>query len=153
MNGKTELVTAFAAGSNSGAQANIRTGYWKIPQSRLGILRGCLAGLAAVGLVTFVALRLHLNLSTSGSLYFLIVVIVSVIWGFWEASVTSLIAVVCLNYFFIPPAFTWTVSDPQNWVALATFEIAALTVKPALHARAGQGASGSPAADGSPKVV
>jgi two-component system sensor histidine kinase KdpD len=53
---------------------------------------------------------------------------VSVIWGFWEASVTSLIAVGCLNYFFVPPVFTWTVSDPQNWAALATFEIAALTV-------------------------
>ena len=97
-------------------------------KSRLVILRGCLAGLTAVALVTFIAFRLHLNLSTSGSLYFLIVVMVSIAWGFWEASVTSLIAVGCLNYFFIPPVFTWTVSDPQNWVALATFEIAALTV-------------------------
>ena len=97
-------------------------------QPHLGILRGCLAGLAAVALVTLIAFRLHLNLSTSGSLYFLIVVMISVVWGFWEASVTSLIAVSCLNYFFVPPVFTWTVSDPQNWVALATFEIAALTV-------------------------
>jgi two-component system, OmpR family, sensor histidine kinase KdpD len=128
MNGKTELVTALAAESNSGAKANNRMGYWKAVQPRLGILRGCLAGMAAVALVTLIAFRLHLNLSTSGSLYFLIVVMVSVVWGFWEASVTSLIAVNCLNYFFVPPVFTWTVSDPQNWVALATFEIAALTV-------------------------
>jgi two-component system sensor histidine kinase KdpD len=84
--------------------------------------------LAAVALVTFCAFRLHLNLSTSGSLYFLIVVMVSVVWGFWEASVTSLIAVNCLNYFFVPPVLTWRVADPQNWVALATFEITALTV-------------------------
>ncbi|MGA2436583.1 MAG: ATP-binding protein, partial [Bryobacteraceae bacterium] len=65
---------------------------------------------------------------TSGSLYFLIVVMVSVIWGFWEASVTSLIAVNCLNYFFVPPMLTFRISDPQDWVALATFEITALTV-------------------------
>jgi two-component system, OmpR family, sensor histidine kinase KdpD len=97
-------------------------------KSHLGILRGCLAGLTGVALVTLIAFRLHLNLSSSGSLYFLIVVMVSIVWGFWEASVTSLIAVSCLNYFFVPPVFTWTVSDPQNWVALATFEIAALTV-------------------------
>jgi two-component system sensor histidine kinase KdpD len=84
--------------------------------------------LAAVALVTFCAFRLNLNLSTSGSLYFLIVVMVAVVWGFWEASVTSLIAVNCLNYFFVPPVLTWRVSDPQNWVALATFEITALTV-------------------------
>jgi two-component system sensor histidine kinase KdpD len=82
----------------------------------------------AVSLVTFCAFRLNLNLSTSGSLYFLVVVMVSVVWGFWEASVTSLIAVNCLNYFFVPPVLTWRVSDPQNWIALATFEITALTV-------------------------
>jgi two-component system sensor histidine kinase KdpD len=53
---------------------------------------------------------------------------VSVVWGFWEASFTSLIAVNCLNYYFVPPIFTWTIADPQNWVALGTFEVAALTV-------------------------
>ena len=102
--------------------------YREAVRSRLGILRGCLAGLTAVAVVTFFGLRLNLNLSTSGSLYFLTVVMVSVIWGFWEGSVTSLIAVNCLNYFFVPPVFTWTVSDPQNWVALIAFEITALTV-------------------------
>jgi two-component system sensor histidine kinase KdpD len=128
MDVKTELVAGPVAGQNVGARENGRTGYWEAARSRLGILRGCLAGLSAVALVTFFALRLNLNLSTSGSLYFLIVVMVSVLWGFWEASVTSLIAVSCLNYFFVPPVFTWTVSDPQNWVALAAFEITALTV-------------------------
>ena len=112
----------------AGMVAEPNAGYWAVVRSRLGILRGCLAGVAAVALVTFFALRLNLNLSTSGSLYFLIVVMVSMVWGFWEASVTSLIAVNCLNYFFVPPVFTWTVSDPQNWVALVVFEITALTV-------------------------
>ena len=128
MNGKSELATGLAAGLNAGAKANSRTSYWNAVRSPLGILRGCLAGLASVAMVTFIALQLHLNLSASGSLYFLIVVMISVVWGFWEASVTSLIAVNCLNYFFVPPVFTWTVSDPQNWVALVTFELAALTV-------------------------
>src|ERR1017187_4563954 len=128
MNGKSELATGLAAGLNAGAKANSRTSYWNAVRSPLGILRGCLAGLASVAMVTFIALQLHLNLSASGSLYFLIVVMISVVWGFWEASVTSLIAVNCLNYFFVPPVFTWTVSDPQNWVALAAFEITALTV-------------------------
>ena len=97
-------------------------------RSQLRFWRGCLAGVAAVALVTFCAFRLNLNLSTSGSLYFLIVVMVAVVWGFWEASVTSLIAVNCLNYFFVPPVLTWRVADPRDWVALATFEITALTV-------------------------
>src|ERR1039457_2764276 len=128
MDVKTELVAGPRARQNAGARANSRMRYWEPVRSRLGILRGCLAGLSAVALVTFFALRLNLNLSASGSLYFLIVVMVSVIWGFWEGSVTSLIAVNCLNCFFVPPVFTWTVSDPQNWVALIAFEITALTV-------------------------
>lgn len=84
--------------------------------------------MTAVALVTLVGFRLHLNLSASGSLYLLIVVMVSMIWGFGEATVTSLIAFNCLNYFFVPPFLTWRIADPQNWVALAAFEITALTV-------------------------
>src|ERR1019366_6508392 len=83
-NVKTELVAGPVAGQNAGARADSWMGYWEAVRSRLGILRGCLAGLSAVALVTFFALRLNLNLSASGSLYFLIVVMVSVIWGFWE---------------------------------------------------------------------
>jgi two-component system sensor histidine kinase KdpD len=128
MDGKTEVAAGLAAGLDAGTTANSWAGYWKAAQFRFGVLRGCLAGAAAVALVTLFAFRLNLNISTSGSLYFLIVVMVSVIWGFWEASVTSLIAVNCLNYFFVPPVLTWRVSDPQDWVALATFEITALTV-------------------------
>lgn len=128
MEGKTELVTGMMAPSKAGTKANSWTSYAELVRSRFGFLRGCLAGSAAVALVTVVGYRLSLNLSASGSLYFLIVVMVSVVWGFWEASVTSLIAVNCLNYFFIPPVLTWSIADPQNWVALATFEAAALTV-------------------------
>ena len=128
MGGKTEIAAALAVQSDHGTRKNTRAISWMLVRSKLSFLRGCLVGLAAVALVTFVAFRLHLNLSTSGSLYFLVVVIVSMVWGFWEASVTSLIAVNCLNYFFVPPILTFTIGDPQNWVALITFEIAALTV-------------------------
>jgi two-component system sensor histidine kinase KdpD len=128
MDGKSELVTGAATESTAGTKVNLRTDYRRAARAVSGIWRGSLAGLAAVAFVTFGAFRLHLNLSTTGSLYFLIVVMVAVIRGFWEASVTSLAAVNCLNYFFVPPVLTWRVSDPQDWVALATFEIIALTV-------------------------
>jgi two-component system sensor histidine kinase KdpD len=128
MDGQTELAARLAAPWSAGSGANRWTTYWMAVRSKAGFVRGCLVGLAAVGLLTYVAFRLHLNLSTSGFLYFLLVVMVSMWWGFWEASVTSLIAVNCLNYFFVPPVFTFTITDPQNWVALATFEAAALTV-------------------------
>jgi two-component system sensor histidine kinase KdpD len=135
MDGHTELVTGATAGPLEESGAIRWTSYWNTARSQLRILRGCGAGLAAVALVTLVAYRLHLNLSTSGSLYFLTVVMISVAWGFWEASVTSLLAVNCLNYFFVPPVLTFRVGSAENWVALATFEVAALTVS-RLSARA-----------------
>ena len=125
---KTELVGALDAGSNAGSGSKHWTGRGKAFRLRLGVLRGYFAGPAAAALVTLAGFRLHFNVSTVGYLYFLVVVMVSVFWGFWEATVTSLIAFNCLNYFFIPPLFTFTIADPQNLVALATFEITALTV-------------------------
>ena len=125
---KTELMTAPGAGRRAGSGSTHWTGRWKAFRVRLIALRGYFAGPAAVALVTLAAFRLHFNASTTGYVYFLVVVMAAVIWGFWEASVTSLIAFNCLNYFFIPPILTFTVADPKNWLALATFEITALTV-------------------------
>ena len=37
------------------------------------------------------------------------------------AVVTSVAAMLCLNFFFLPPVGTFTIADPQNWVALFAF--------------------------------
>ena len=87
-----------------------------------------LAGSATVLLAAYVGVRLHVNFATTGFLHLLIVVLVAMVAGFWEATVTSLAALICLNYFFVPPVYTFYVSDPQNWVALITFESTALLV-------------------------
>lgn len=87
-----------------------------------------LAGSAAVLLAAYGGVRLHVNFSTTGFLDLLIVLLVAMTAGFWEATVASIVALICLNYFFVPPVYTLYVSDPQNWVALLTFESTALLV-------------------------
>src|SRR5215467_1031853 len=37
------------------------------------------------------------------------------------AVVTSVAAMLVLNYFFLPPLYTLTIEEPQNWVALVVF--------------------------------
>jgi len=69
------------------------------------------------GLVTLIAFRLHLNLSTSGSLYFLIVVLVSAS-GLLGSQRYVADPVNCLNYFFVSPVLTWRFPIRRNWVAL-----------------------------------
>jgi two-component system sensor histidine kinase KdpD len=51
----------------------------------------------------------------------LIVLVTATRARLWVAVVASAMAVVCLNYFFMPPVGTFTIADPQNWVALIAF--------------------------------
>lgn len=97
-------------------------------RSWLLLTRQCVAGLAAVAVVTFAAYRLHFPMATAGFMYLFVVVIISLLYGIWQATFTSLVAVSCLNYFFIPPVFSFAVADDRDWVALVSFQVCALLV-------------------------
>src|SRR5262245_57558961 len=47
-------------------------------------------------------------------------------WGLPEAIVASVVGVLCFNFFFLPPLFTFYLSDTQNWVALFAFLVTAV---------------------------
>ena len=97
-------------------------------RSIVGFLTHAFLGSAVVLLTAFGGIRVHANFSTIGFLDLLVVVLAAMISGFWEATIISFAALICLNYFFIPPVYTFYVAEPQNWVALITFESAALVV-------------------------
>lgn len=69
---------------------------------------------------------LHVNPTTAALTFLLAVLVVAAAWGLRYSVFTSLIATACLNFFFLPPMRTWTIADPQNWVALAVFLITAM---------------------------
>jgi two-component system sensor histidine kinase KdpD len=81
-----------------------------------------------IGLVTFAGYELHFNPAPVGFLFLLIVVCEAILCGFWQATVVSLLACACLDYFFYPPILKFNMDDPQDWVALGAFEISALLV-------------------------
>ena len=89
----------------------------------------------AVCAVVVVERHFGLN-ATSVALSFLLVVLAAAThWGLGVAIATSVAAVLSLNFFFLPPVGTFTIEDPQNWVALAAFLITAATASQ-LSARA-----------------
>jgi two-component system, OmpR family, sensor histidine kinase KdpD len=90
--------------------------------------RGAAIGSALVLLVSFSAYHLLFNLSAAASLDILIVLFITLWFGFWQATATLFAAVACLAYFFAPPILSFYVADPHNWVALAAFELTALIV-------------------------
>ncbi|WP_162536613.1 ATP-binding protein [Granulicella sp. WH15] len=82
----------------------------------------------AASAIAAAAFFLHFNLSTAGSLELLLVVLISLRYGFLEATVASLVSAVCLNYLFTAPLFKLSVSDPENWISLAVFEATSILV-------------------------
>ena len=51
---------------------------------------------------------------------------VSTGWGLIEGLVASVAGMLCFNFFFIPPIGTFTIADPQNWVAFFAFVVTAV---------------------------
>jgi len=86
------------------------------------IVRRGLLSLALVAFITYVAYRLipH-NPTTVGFAYLLCVLVIASTWGLIEASLAAVAATLTFNFFFLPPVGTFTIADPQNWVALFSF--------------------------------
>jgi len=94
--------------------------------SWLQLLKQCTIGCAGISAATFIAYELHSPLATAGFIYLLVVVAVSLFYGIWQATFISLIAVSCLNFFFVPPVWSFVVSDARDWIALISFQVCAL---------------------------
>jgi two-component system, OmpR family, sensor histidine kinase KdpD len=101
---------------------------------------GYLIAALAVGGITLVGYRwFHLNATTVALMFLLGVLGVSASWGLRQAVFMSVIATLAFNYFFLPPIGTFTIADPQNWVALFAFLVTAVTASE-LSERARRGA-------------
>jgi two-component system sensor histidine kinase KdpD len=69
---------------------------------------------------------LHVNPTTVGFTFLLVVLVVSAIWGLRYAIFAAILATAGYNYFFLPPLYKFTIADPQNWVALSAFLFTAM---------------------------
>ena len=87
-----------------------------------------LFGCTGVATLTYLGFVLRLNLTTISFLYLLIVIATALYGGFWQASITSLLAASCLDFFFTEPVFQFSVADPKEWVALGAFQITAVVI-------------------------
>jgi two-component system, OmpR family, sensor histidine kinase KdpD len=99
-------------------------------------LTRCATCLILVCMVTYIAYSLlHTTALVAGFCYLRLILGVAANWGFLESTVTSIAAVLCFNFFFLPPALTIVITEPQDWVALFVFMTTASTASQ-LSARA-----------------
>jgi two-component system, OmpR family, sensor histidine kinase KdpD len=81
---------------------------------------------AAIAAITAVDFKLHVNPTTVALMFLVAVLLASAYWGLRYAVVLAVGATGAFNFFFLPPIKTFTIADPQNWVALFAFLITAL---------------------------
>ncbi|MGH8861168.1 MAG: DUF4118 domain-containing protein, partial [Jatrophihabitantaceae bacterium] len=104
-----------------------RLGYGLTPRRRLGGMATA-AVLLAVTTPTLAGLRHDFSFPTDLSIYLLIVVVTSLVGGFWAALVAAVAGSLLLNFYFAPPLHTFTITDRENFLALGVFLLVAVLV-------------------------
>ncbi|MFZ0260475.1 MAG: DUF4118 domain-containing protein, partial [Pseudolabrys sp.] len=87
-----------------------------------------LLGIAGLALITFVCFRIGFGPTRTSFAYLVLIALVSLLGSFSASVVLSIVAVACLNYFFVPPLFDFRVDDPDDIVRLAVFFTTSLVV-------------------------
>jgi len=80
-----------------------------------------LLGSVAIALLTFVCFRLQVRAGIAALLYLIVVVLLSATDAFVPSVFVSIIAVLCLDYFFLPPILSFAVGNPLDILALVAF--------------------------------
>ncbi len=90
------------------------------PSPRPSATRGTLIALGLVALTTVaaVAVRPVLGSNAIDLLYLLPVIAAATLFGLRPSLAATLAAALAYNFFFLPPLYTFTISDPQNLVTL-----------------------------------
>jgi PAS domain S-box-containing protein len=85
-------------------------------------------GGVVVAALTVAGYRLHVDSPTAALLYLFVVVLTSLRTGRVASLFISIIAVLCLDYFFTPPLFRLGITQSLDAVALITFSTTALVI-------------------------
>src|SRR5215210_7404794 len=92
---------------------------------RVGYVLAVLGTAAVTGVLKLFGA--HVNSTTVALGLLLVVLFVATGWGSRPAVLSSLLGVMCFNFFYLPPVGRWTIDDPDNWVALCAFLVTAFT--------------------------
>ncbi len=90
--------------------------------------RWCLFGVMGLSGVTFAAFQFHAGFPIASFCYLVFLLLHSLAGNFLASALVSLLAVGCLDYFFVPPFLSLNVGNPLNTVALTSFLLTALII-------------------------
>src|ERR1051325_12192613 len=90
---------------------------------------GYVVAALSVGLLTLVLKIIggHVNAATVSLALLLNVLFIATRWGSLPALLASIVAMLCFNFFFLPPFGTFTIAATDNWLALLAFLVTDVT--------------------------
>ncbi|HEX8472748.1 MAG TPA: ATP-binding protein [Pyrinomonadaceae bacterium] len=94
-------------------------------KKRTGYIVGVFGVVAVTGVLKLFGEQVNSTTVALGLL--LVVLFVATRWGSRPAVLSSLLSVVCFNFFYLPPVGRLSIDDPDNWIALFAFLITAVT--------------------------
>ena len=87
-----------------------------------------LAGTVALACATWICLQLGLNPAATSFVYLIVIVLLSLMDSFISSALFSVIAVACLNFFFVEPLYVFHVAAASDLAMLTAFLITSLVV-------------------------
>jgi PAS domain S-box-containing protein len=87
-----------------------------------------LGGTFALGCATWICFQLGLNPAATSFVYLIVIVLLSLMDSFVSSALFSVIAVACLNFFFVQPLYVFHVAAASDLAMLAAFLITSLVV-------------------------
>src|SRR5437016_11109242 len=84
--------------------------------------------IVAVGLGAAELIKPWFGIENVDLVFLTAVVGVAVRYGLWPSLLASVVSSLCYNFFFLPPIYTFTISDPTNVAAFGFFTIVAIVV-------------------------
>jgi two-component system, OmpR family, sensor histidine kinase KdpD len=85
-------------------------------------------GAAGVAAIVAVCFPLHTDVAICGCCCLLLVVLQSTVANFAASALVSVIAIACLDYFFVPPVFTLNIDRAEDGWTLLTFLVTSLVI-------------------------
>jgi PAS domain S-box-containing protein len=85
-------------------------------------------GSIALSMVTLACFRLGVDLAPTAFAYLVVILLCSLMGSFTASALLAIISIAGLDYFFIPPIFSFRIDDPQLLILVVAFFLTSLVV-------------------------
>jgi len=86
------------------------------------------AGTVAIALGIGLLLKQFIAVQSISLAFLMAVLVCAIAWGLWPSMFAAVLSMLAYNFFFLPPIYTFTITDPENVLALFFFLIVSVIV-------------------------